>query len=344
MRRLSPGTLIVGMFAILFGLLGAYGVKAYITQEPPPPAQETKVVTVSVPLAAMDLPAGRTVADGDVMMMPMTPEQIAKAKLPAIWMDKVAQITGRTLREPIKQGRPFEPTSFYPKGIGPNVAEDLKPGERAVTIPIKNDAVDGTFVTPGAIVDVLFRATPDEKADVPDATVTLLSRVRILAVGQITVAGTIAAAQEAGKTQAVTLAVNPTQARALKVVEGRGTLTLVLRNPADNAPADTGGPTTLPGLLGMKETTRPFVSEIYRRGGLATLTFVDGQRQKITLDPPYGLPVSRDPKDVPNAGLDVVLPPSPWHGYGGYGGWSGYSGYGWGSGVRYNNLVPPAHR
>lgn len=225
-------------------------------------------------------------------------------------MSDISQIEGRTLREPLVAGKPFTPTDFYPVGMGPNVAESLQPGERAVTIPLTRESVDGTFITPGLVVDVLFRSNPDESLDVPDATVTLLSRVKVLAVGQNTIAGTIADAKEGAEAQTVTLAVNETQARALKVVEGRGSLTLVLRSAEDSVSAEQRGPITLKGLLGVKERSQPFVSEIYRRGRLSTLTFQDDRRQKITLDPPYGLPVNRDPKDVPDAGLDVWFPPA----------------------------------
>jgi Flp pilus assembly protein CpaB len=340
--------LIIGVFAILLGLIAAYGVKAYLSRPaaevaaPEPP----KVEMFAVPMAVMDLPAGRTVVETDVVVMQLTAQDAARAKLPRAFMSKVPQIVGRTLKQPLKQGQPFEPSAFYPAGIAPDIADSLKPGERAVTIPFKNDAVDSTFVTPGAMVDVLFRAAPG--GGIPDATVTLLSRVRVLAVGENTLAGTAPKAKEpaSGQAQTVTLAVNQTQARALKVVDGRGILTVILRNAKDEGVADKGGPTTLAGLLGMQEPLRPFVSEMYRRGRLATMTFVGGLREKIKLDPPFGLPVQRktkDGKDVPEEDLEVWPPGwwgwgGGWGGYGnqgaqgtydaGYGGWGGSSGWG----------------
>ena len=38
MQRLSPGTLILGIFAVLFGLVGAYAVKKYTQDQPAPVA------------------------------------------------------------------------------------------------------------------------------------------------------------------------------------------------------------------------------------------------------------------------------------------------------------------
>jgi len=306
MQRLSPGVLILGVFAILFGLVAAYGVKKYLSQEPVQVAapEPPRVERLPVPVAVVDLPAGRTMAESDVTVFQLTPEEAARAKLPRVYMARVPQIVGRTLREPIKRGQAFEPSAFYPEGTGPDVTESLQPGERAVTIPFKNDTVDSSFVKPGTIVDVLFRSTPDPRGDVPDATVTLLSRVRVLAVGEQTLPGAVPktddrnAGAAGARNPTVTLAVDQKEARALKVADGRGIFTLVLRNPKDQTVADKGGPTTLPGLLGMKEPQRPFVAEQYRRGHLATMWFGEGLRQKIKLDPPYGLPVERKAKDA----------------------------------------------
>ena len=296
MPRLSPGTLIVGVFAILFGLVGAYAVKRAL-QRPLQTAVEEpkeKEQPMMLPVAALDLPAGRSLVEEDLMSVTMTREAMAKAKFPPLVMQKPAQIAGRILRKTHKRGKPFEPADFYPKGMGPSIVENLQPGERAVTIASQPNAVDETFVTPGAIVDVLFRATADEKLELPDATVTLLSRVRVLAVGHVTVDGESPPAKPQGgqAPQTVTLAVNENQARALKVADGRGTLSLVLRPIQDKTLALKEGPTTLAGLLGLKEPEKAFVSEIYRGVHLTTLTFRGGKREKLVLDGPYGLPVN----------------------------------------------------
>jgi len=62
MQRLSPGVLILGVFAVLFGLVAAYGVKKYLSQEPvqvaapAPPAVEK----LTVPVAVVDTRATTT--------------------------------------------------------------------------------------------------------------------------------------------------------------------------------------------------------------------------------------------------------------------------------------------
>jgi Flp pilus assembly protein CpaB len=328
MSRLSPGTLILGVFAILFGLLGAYAVKKYVQAEPVEVAEPPRERLYKVPVASLDLPAGRVIVTDDVTTLTLRGPDIAKMKFPTSWMDAVPQIVGRTLMQAHKAGQPFQPSLFYPKGMKPSVAADLKAGERAVTIPFKADSTDPAFLSPGVAVDVLFRTNPDERSSVPDATVTLLSGIRVLAVGQKTVQGETAEKPQSGETQTVTLAVNQAQARALKVVEGRGTFMLALRNEKDHDPAQKEGPVTLPGLLGLKEPPREFVSEHYQRGQLSTLTFADGMRQKIKLDPPYGLPVSDKPKDGKAGDLEVWPYGYGWGGYGPWGNGSRGSGRG----------------
>ena len=135
----------------------------------------------------------------------------------------------------------------------------------------------------------------------------------------------------------MTLAVNMEQARALKVVDGRGDLWLTLRNAKDMDLAKKGGPTTLPGLLGIGEPQVPFVSEIYVRGRRTQNVFSDGLRQKVKLDPPFGLPVHGEPKNPPGNELEVW--PTNW-GWGGWGG-GGWGGGGWGS---WGGLEFPRHR
>lgn len=322
MRRLGPGVLILGVFAILLGLVAAYGVKRYLSQPAPQVVtpEPPKVDTLVVPLSVADLPAGRTIVATDIISVPMTRVDALKAGLPAEFMDKVSQIVGRTLRRAVPKRQSFEPSMFYPTGMGPDVTEDLKPGERAVTIPFRKDSPDLVHVTPGAHVDVLFRINPDASAQVSDATVTLLSKVRVLAIGTNSFPGSTPvkdkAAPDKGEGQTVTLAVSETQAKALKVVEGRGTMMLAQRSLKDEQPAEKGGPTTLPGLLGLKEPVTPFVSEVYRAGHYSAMTFRDGQRQKIKIDPPYGMPIG----DVKNPNEDIELWPFGYgYGYGGYG-------------------------
>jgi pilus assembly protein CpaB len=290
MRIISPGTLILGIFAILFGLAGAYAVKKHLEARGPETV-EVAEATWSVPLAVTDIEPGRTITAGDVTVARVTEAQLAKMNLPASYMTKAAEIIGRTLREAMKKGQAFDPAVFYPVGIGPSVADRLEPGQRAVTIPFDGTAADSGLITPGAIVDVLFRTFADNQQQVPEATVTLLEKVNVLAVGRETFEG----ASNGAQAKTVTLAVAPAQAHALKVVEGRGSLTLVLRGGGDAASSGETAPTTLPELLGIQEPKKPFATEIYRRGHLTTVVHHDGKPKTIESSAPADMPVVGPP-------------------------------------------------
>jgi len=69
----------------------------------------------------------------------------------------VQQILGRTLVSEHKKGEAFLPEMLYPEGMGPSVLDSLKPGFRAVSIPIQNIQAVAGFARPGSIVDVPYR-------------------------------------------------------------------------------------------------------------------------------------------------------------------------------------------
>ena len=298
MKNLSPGTLILGIFAVLFGLVGAYAVKSHL-QAKPEPAPPAPIRQLTVPLASVDLTPGRTITMGDVVVARMTRDEIKKRNLPADFMTYVGQVIGRTLREPIGKGDAFLISSFYPEGLGPDVADRLAAGYRAVTIPVADESTEVGLISPGASVDVLFRSLPDPSKRLPETTVTLLESVDVLAVGSQTFEG--ARSDSSGNRRRqdipVTLAVTPKQAGALKVVEGRGSVSLVLRGGKDMEMAENPTPQTLAGLLGLSIPKKPFATEIYRRGSLTTTVFEE--------DGPTVVQASADLLPVRTAGENI---------------------------------------
>ncbi len=272
MSRITPGTVIVGIFAVLFGLVGAYGVRKYLQTEtpvPPPPAGPQLQV---VPLASMDIEPGQKIVLGQVALLRLTPEEIDKrrkdGKLPPQFMLDPQQVIGRILKNPLKQGDAFQAENFYPEGAGPTIAEKLAPGLRAVTIPVEGTGALGGFDGPGSYVDVVFRSQPDDKAGIPETTVTLLEGVQVLAMEEADKRNPPGAKLE----NRVTLAVTATQANALKIAEGRGTFALSLRNPEDVEIAAATIPQTLDRLLNLPYRTE-HVTAIYRGGSAQTVSF-----------------------------------------------------------------------
>lgn len=297
MSRISPGTIIVGIFAVLFGLAGAYAVREYLTQKPEEVAQETRPRLVSVPTASVDIEPGRRITIGDIAILRLTPEQVRERNLPPNYMLNTAQIANRVLRKPLEKGEVFLTSDLYPQGMGPSVAERLKPGYRAMTVPIVNYGL----ASPGAQVDVLFRTVPQSKNDLDATTVTLLENVELLALGQSQVPGAVTRPGF----ENVTLAVLPEQASALDIVKNRGELSLVLRNPNDIAMNAAAPPQTLETLLGLRKPT--FSTEVYRGGRLQVNTFRQAEQApfaftRLPIGSDREQPVSIEPEaDATNA-------------------------------------------
>lgn len=243
MSRLNPGTVLAGIFAVLFAFAAAYVVRSFLVREPPPqeaakPAADT---TIQVPTASSELLAGRTITLGDLALRPMeiadARKKIEAKELPADFMTNPEQIVGRILREPVKVGDAFSAALFYPEGTGPTVADNLKPGFRAVTITVTDTGLVSGFASPTTLVDVLFRS--EKLDDFPETTSTLIEGAEVLAVGRFSYPNSQNNEQDdRGRVPDLvhaTLAVTPEQAGILRVLEGRGEMSLALRSPDERS-------------------------------------------------------------------------------------------------------------
>lgn len=297
MSRISPATTILLIFAVLFGLVGAYAVRRFtakppVAAAPPAPAVQRQVV----PVAAMQLPAGRKITMGDIAILRMTPEDLAKSPYAGTgYMVNSEQIVGRVLRDELKRGAAFKPDLLYPEGTGPSLSERLKPGYRAVTIAVEGSGNLQGLADSGSLVDVLFRTQPDEERELPETTVTLLEAVEVLAVSDVTDPGL----RGPKNADTVTLAVDAKQASALKIAEGRGEFSLALRNAEDGAFVSYEGPATLEGLLKLPPRVkyRPKTIEIYRGGDRSTNSF----DVPVVPAPAAGIPAARAPGANPSS-------------------------------------------
>jgi pilus assembly protein CpaB len=241
MARISSGTMTVVVFAILVGLGGAFVVRQEMAKpklaEAPVPAVTPQPVIV--PVAAIDLEPGQRLSINDIALMSFTSKEYPKSKYATLaYMRNTNQILSRTLKMGLRKGEAFMPEFLYPEGIGPGITDRLTAGYRAVTVPIENVGSVQGFARPGTWVDVLFRSQAVGKRQ--EQTLTLLERVEVLAINEILVPNRQVTMKTEGT---VTVAVTPQQAKILKVVEGRGELSLALRHPDDTidmAPFDIG--------------------------------------------------------------------------------------------------------
>lgn len=247
--RPSSGTLLLGIFAIMFGLLGAYAVRKELHKPiAKADAKAEKLQSITVPVASQNLEAGRKLTLGDIALMKLTPAEMKAQKITGSFMSSPKQIIGRVVKTSIKEGATFDSPNFYPEGTGPSLTDRLKPGYRAVTISVNQDAGVAGFAIPGSLVDVLFRAdavtsaNSDPQDQVPEMTVTLIDGAEVLALNKDTTQALkidAATPTASGEKMSVTLAVTQRQAVALQVTAGRGSMSLSLRGKADRI-ASTG--------------------------------------------------------------------------------------------------------
>lgn len=285
---ISTGTLRVGILAILAGLVGAYVIQQVLQTEPaavpaPPAAQ-------AIPQAATDLPEGRVVTMGDIVLVPMSQADLAKrdVDIRTVMVDP-GQIIGRRLRSSLTQGELFTTSELYLEFSGPDLSELLKPGFRAFNLALPSSSARSYHE--GMLVDVMFRTTPrpakDGQLAIPEMTVTLLQSVEIVHVELPPPPNPAASgAQGTGDLDlrrlnrgpaptpptVVTLAVTPDQAKIMQTAMGRGEITLSPYSAADSFAALDNKPLTLEDILGIEPPPQPpvpplpFITEIYNRG------------------------------------------------------------------------------
>ncbi|HEV2262446.1 MAG TPA: Flp pilus assembly protein CpaB [Candidatus Rubrimentiphilum sp.] len=107
----------------------------------------------------------------------------------------------------------------------------LRPGMRALSIPIdKVKAVSG-LIEPGDRVDVI--AIPPKTGDTPPAAVTILRGILVLAVGPLLENTSATPSPENQVSTTITLAVTPKQADLIEMADVNTTLRLALRSPRE---------------------------------------------------------------------------------------------------------------
>jgi len=232
---------------IIIFALGAGGLAAWIAlssrQGAPSasagaPAAPPLAVT-EVLVAAADVPQGKTLSDDNIRWQSwpkdsVNPGFITRTAKP----DAVASFTGAIARSHFVAGEPIQADKVV-QGSSSFLASILTPGMRAVAIRISVESTAGGFILPNDRVDVIHTVARPKDGQTDNLSHTILTNIRVLAVGQKAEQKVGEDDGEKGETTAMgktaTLELNPAQAEVIAAGQATGILSLSLRSVADSA-------------------------------------------------------------------------------------------------------------
>ena len=233
----------------------AYAARPTVAKE-----VEDAMVTAEVLVAAEPLPTGTFVQAAhmrwqDWPMDAVSEDHVVKDA------GSADEFAGAVVRTYLTAGEPITRARVVHPGEQGFLAAVLRPGMRAVSVPV--DAASGIagFVFPGDRVDVIvtfdvkIKSTDGSQSGSRHFSETLVNQVRVLAVDQ-SLDGAISGAQLA---KTVTLEVDQKQAEKLALGLDIGTLSLALRSLIETA-GRTAGSTEV--AVNQRETRPSYVQDI----------------------------------------------------------------------------------
>lgn len=216
---------------ILLGAMAAGGAGWYFTQNYIDHSVDKHVATyeeerqaVPVVVASIDLQIGDVISVKNAQV-----RNIPKTYLPrdAVFPERFQDaLDGRQVKYLVKVGEPILPVYVSNLKIE-GLAALLKPGERAVTIPVDTlDTLSG-FIKPGDNIDLYVTLKDGDR----ERTAPLVQNLKILATGLDLDDGISEKDQK--KYSEITLAVTPIQATKVIHAQTVGDMSVLLRKPED---------------------------------------------------------------------------------------------------------------
>ena len=192
-------------------------------------------------VAARNLPAG-SVIDASMLARRDVPSRFLASD--ALGAEVVAGAVGRRLARELRSGETITASSLVLDADLP-LSSLVKPGLRALTIPVDESSAAAGMLSPGDRVDLLLVTRGDDAASAAPAVRPLLQAVTVVATGQQLRrkrAGTGADPggdefqQAAGSYSTVTLHVRAEDAERILLAQRLGELAVLLRPESDTEP------------------------------------------------------------------------------------------------------------
>ena len=317
MRRISPGTVTVGVFAILLGLVAAYVARRALDQQPP---QVRPPSGVEIVVAERNMVEGSRVSSDEVRII-----NVPRDKVPEGVVRNMNAAVGRLTGVTITAGQPVLESMLAPIGFLPDYGGKLPPGFRAVTIAVAGTISSGAFVQNGDYVDISLTVESNHPAMTGSGVrgigiKTLIRGVHVLAVGR----ERLGLSNRNNRAASIVVAVSPTQANRLMLAEKLGTLSVSLVSTEEQVGAmptnDDSAILNLEELLGLEAPVPPappFTVQVYRGNSYQALEMspsrIEESRRATDADrkrrPPQAVPTSVEPSKTPaGEGIQAQAP------------------------------------
>lgn len=223
--------IIVVVVAVLLALFASIGTYRFLSDKGRM-AEEARLQTVGIVVAAADIPFGSTIGPDQVVLSAWP-----KDRYPKDVLSDVKAAVGRVVRREFARGEPIVESKLLTtsKNVG-MLSLRIPQGMRAFTVRVNEAVGVGGFLMPDARVDVLLTTTSSDQRATQMSKI-ILEDIRVLAVGQ-TIDQKDSKPISVGT---VTLAVTPEDAEKLALASNDGKIHLVLRNFADSEKVKTSG-------------------------------------------------------------------------------------------------------
>ena len=223
--RLNKNVLYIGV-ALMLGLVAAVATVGYIRTEVDERTRDaaTEMVPVAVPKRDMDI--GTVIQEADLAVREV-PTDFVPAD--AVTPDNYAELMGRMLRAPVREGAPLPGAALVP--LYDQFSRLIEAGKVGYTLQVDETNSISGMVAPGDRVDILMSVEQDGGNT---RVLPLLEDINVLATGT-RVGEQITEEEGALGYSTMTLELLPQHAERLAVADKAGELRVLLRQRDDEA-------------------------------------------------------------------------------------------------------------
>jgi pilus assembly protein CpaB len=237
---MRPKSLMLLGLALGCGLVASIGISQVMDRNS---SGQAKIDTVPIYVAVKNINLGDPI-DSAVLSLQEWP----KDKIPHGAISKLEDLQGRRPRTAIIEGEPILEGKLLAPGQIADPIRSIQKGMRLKTIAVDAEKSAAGLLGPGDRVDVQLFVRKDQRTGVDTAkSKVILQNIRVFAVDQ-TVQRSPDGTEEKKVAKTVSLMLTPEQASKLSLAEQIGELSLIPRNPDDDATAD-GSEYTVDDLL-----------------------------------------------------------------------------------------------